>query len=75
MPAGLGPACPTRELPLGAAGDWPPTSLTKEEVAGRDTPAEKELSSPVSPHAPPDTPAFSYAALAGPAVPPGRSLS
>ncbi|OWK08831.1 hypothetical protein Celaphus_00015462 [Cervus elaphus hippelaphus] len=71
MLTGLGPACPTREPPLGAAGDWPPHISTKEEAAGRDTPAEKELSSPVSPHRLQfDTPAFSYAALAGPAVPP-----
>ncbi|KAL1287297.1 MAP1A [Ovibos moschatus] len=71
MLTGLGPACPTREPLLGAAGDWPPHISTKEEAAGRDTPAEKELSSPVSPHRLQfDTPAFSYAALAGPAVPP-----
>ena len=44
MLTGLGPACPTREPPLGAAGDWPPHISTKEEAAGRDTPAEKELS-------------------------------
>lgn len=73
MLTGLGPACPTREPPLGAAGDWPPRLSTKEEAAGRDTSAEKELSSPVSPKGiQSDTPAFSYAALAGPTVPPRR---
>ncbi|XP_057400070.1 microtubule-associated protein 1A isoform X1 [Balaenoptera acutorostrata] len=71
MFTGLGPACPTREPPLGAAGDWPPHISTKEEAAGRSTSAEKELSSPVSPHRLQfDTPTFSYAALAGPTVPP-----
>ncbi|XP_055990064.1 microtubule-associated protein 1A [Sorex fumeus] len=71
MLTGLGPACPTREPPLGAAGDWPPHISTKEEAAGRNTSAEKELSSPVSPkNLQPDTPAFSYAALAGPPLPP-----
>ncbi|KAM5235363.1 microtubule-associated protein 1A isoform 2-T2 [Ctenodactylus gundi] len=69
MLTGLGPACPTREPPLGAPGDWPPRLSVKEEAAGQAS-AEKELSSPVSPMSiPPDTPAFSYAALAGPAVP------
>uniref|UniRef100_A0A8C5ZZ50 Microtubule associated protein 1A n=1 Tax=Marmota marmota marmota TaxID=9994 RepID=A0A8C5ZZ50_MARMA len=71
MLTGLGPACPTREPPLGAAGDWPPRLSTKEEAAGRDTSAEKELSSPVSPkNLQSDTSSFSYAALAGPTVPP-----
>ncbi|XP_058521938.1 microtubule-associated protein 1A isoform X1 [Ochotona princeps] len=71
MLTGLGPACPTREPPLGAAGDWPPRLSTKEEAAGRDTPAEKELSSPVSPKSlQPDTATFSYAAFVGPTVPP-----
>ncbi|XP_057577917.1 microtubule-associated protein 1A isoform X2 [Hippopotamus amphibius kiboko] len=71
MLTGLGPARPTREPPLGAAGDWPPHISTKEEAAGRNTSAEKELSSPVSPHRLQfDTPTFSYAALAGPTVPP-----
>ncbi|XP_008057812.1 microtubule-associated protein 1A isoform X2 [Carlito syrichta] len=71
MLTGLGPACPTREPPLGAAGDWPPRLSTKEEAAGRNASAEKELSSPVSPKSlQSDTPAFSYAALAGPSVPP-----
>ncbi|XP_060030516.1 microtubule-associated protein 1A isoform X2 [Erinaceus europaeus] len=71
MLTGLGPACPTREPPLGAAGDWPPRISTKEEAAGRNTSAEKELSSPVSPKSlQSDTPPFSYAALAGPTVPP-----
>ncbi|XP_003418737.4 microtubule-associated protein 1A isoform X1 [Loxodonta africana] len=71
MLTGLGPACPTREPPLGAAGDWPPCISAKEEAAGQDTSAEKELSSPVSPKSlQPDTPTFSYAALAGPPVPP-----
>ncbi|XP_010963530.2 microtubule-associated protein 1A [Camelus bactrianus] len=71
MLTGLGPACPTREPPLGAAGDWPPRVSAKEEAAGRNTSAEKELSSPVSPHRLQfDTPTFSYAALAGPAIPP-----
>ncbi|XP_006883026.1 PREDICTED: microtubule-associated protein 1A [Elephantulus edwardii] len=71
MLTGLGPACPTREPPLGAVGDWPPHISTKEEAAGRNTSAEKELSSPVSPKGlQSDTPAFSYAALAGPPVPP-----
>ncbi|ELV13388.1 Microtubule-associated protein 1A [Tupaia chinensis] len=71
MLTGLGPACPTREPPLGAAGDWPLRLSTKEEAAGRNTSAEKELSSPVSPKSlQSDTPAFSYAALAGPTVPP-----
>ncbi|EHH27267.1 hypothetical protein EGK_17426 [Macaca mulatta] len=71
MLTGLGPACPTREPPLGAAGDWPPRLSTKEEAAGRNTSAEKELSSPVSPKSlQSDTPTFSYAALAGPTVPP-----
>uniref|UniRef100_A0A8C5JY82 Microtubule-associated protein 1 A n=1 Tax=Jaculus jaculus TaxID=51337 RepID=A0A8C5JY82_JACJA len=66
----LGPACPTREPPLGAAGDWSPHLSTKEEAAGRNTSAEKELSSPVSPRGlRSDTPTFSYAALAGPTVP------
>lgn len=71
MLTGLGPACPTREPPLGAAGDWPPRISAKEEAAGRNPSAEKELSSPVSPKSlQSDTPAFSYAALAGPALPP-----
>ncbi|XP_004273977.3 microtubule-associated protein 1A isoform X1 [Orcinus orca] len=71
MLTGLGPACPTREPPLGAAGDWPPHISAKEEAAGQCTSAEKELSSPVSPHRLQfDTPTFSYAALAGPTVPP-----
>ncbi|KAM5177201.1 microtubule-associated protein 1A isoform 1-T1 [Callospermophilus lateralis] len=71
MLTGLGPACPTREPPLGAAGDWPPRLSTKEEAAGRNTSAEKELSSPVSPkNLQSDTSTFSYAALAGPTVPP-----
>ncbi|XP_016067068.1 PREDICTED: microtubule-associated protein 1A isoform X2 [Miniopterus natalensis] len=71
MLTGLGPACPTREPPLGAAGDWPPHISTKEEAAGRNTSAEKELSSPVSPKSLQfDTPSFSYAALAGPTLPP-----
>uniref|UniRef100_A0A8D1Y2F3 Microtubule associated protein 1A n=1 Tax=Sus scrofa TaxID=9823 RepID=A0A8D1Y2F3_PIG len=70
MLTGLGPACPTREPPLGAARDWPPRVSTKEEAAGRDTSAEKELSSPVSPHRLQfDSPAFSYATLGGPTVP------
>ncbi|KAL1786140.1 microtubule-associated protein 1A isoform X1 [Sigmodon hispidus] len=69
MLTSLGPACPTREPPLGSSGDWPPSLSSKEEASGRDTSAEKEASSPVSPknlHS--DT--FSYAALAGPTVPP-----
>ncbi|KAH0503321.1 Microtubule-associated protein 1A [Microtus ochrogaster] len=71
MLTGLGPACPTREPPLGASGDWPPSLSSKEEAAGRDTSAEKETSSPVSPKTlQPDTSTFSYAALAGPTVPP-----
>nr|KAF6387837.1 microtubule associated protein 1A [Myotis myotis] len=71
MLTGLTPACPTREPPLGAAGDWPPHISTKEEAAGRNTSAEKELSSPASPkNLQFDTPSFSYAALAGPTVPP-----
>ncbi|XP_037358245.2 microtubule-associated protein 1A isoform X2 [Talpa occidentalis] len=71
MLTGLGPACPTREPPLGAAGDWPPRISTKEEAAGLNTSAEKELSSPVSPKSlQPDTPTFNYAALAGPTLPP-----
>ncbi|XP_037690052.1 microtubule-associated protein 1A isoform X2 [Choloepus didactylus] len=71
MLTGLGPACPTREPPLGAAGDWPSHISTKEEVAGRNTSAEKELSSPVSPKSlQSDTPTFSYAALVRPTVPP-----
>ncbi|XP_012584005.1 PREDICTED: microtubule-associated protein 1A isoform X2 [Condylura cristata] len=71
MLTGLGPACPTREPPLGAAGDWPPCISTKEEAAGLNTSAEKELSSPVSPKSlQPDTPTFNYAALAGPTLPP-----
>ncbi|XP_004056122.4 microtubule-associated protein 1A isoform X1 [Gorilla gorilla gorilla] len=71
MLTGLGPACPTREPPLGAAGDWPPCLSTKEAAAGRNTSAEKELSSPISPKSlQSDTPTFSYAALAGPTVPP-----
>ncbi|XP_052039339.1 microtubule-associated protein 1A [Apodemus sylvaticus] len=69
MLTGLGPACPTREPPLGASGDWPPHLSTKEEAAGKS--AEKEPSSPVSPPNPQsDTPTFSYAALAGATVPP-----
>ncbi|XP_012865436.1 PREDICTED: microtubule-associated protein 1A [Dipodomys ordii] len=75
MLTGLGPACPTREPPLGAAGDWPPRLSSKEEAAGWNTSAEKELSSPVSPKSlQSDTPAFSYAALAGPTVPPRPEL-
>nr|XP_020011796.1 microtubule-associated protein 1A isoform X1 [Castor canadensis] len=75
MLTGLGPACPTREPPLGTAGDWPPCLSTKEEAAGRNTSAEKELSSPVSPkNLQSDTPTFSYAALAGPTVPPRQEL-
>ncbi|KAM4829551.1 microtubule-associated protein 1A isoform 2-T2 [Thomomys bottae] len=75
MLTGLGPACPTREPPLGAAGDWPTRLSTKEEAAGWNTSAEKELSSPASPKSlQPDTPAFSYAALAGPTVPPRQEL-
>ncbi|XP_032712538.1 LOW QUALITY PROTEIN: microtubule-associated protein 1A [Lontra canadensis] len=71
MLTGLGPACPTREPPLGAAGDWLPHISAKEEAAGRNPSAEKELSSPVSPKSlQSDTPAFSYAALAGPTLPP-----
>ncbi|XP_059559389.1 microtubule-associated protein 1A [Myotis daubentonii] len=71
MLTGLAPACSTREPPLGAAGDWPPHISTKEEAAGRNTSAEKELSSPASPkNLQFDTPSFSYAALAGPTVPP-----
>ncbi|XP_010623137.1 microtubule-associated protein 1A isoform X1 [Fukomys damarensis] len=67
---GLGPACPTREPPLGAAGDWP-LCLSGKEAVGRKAPVEKERSSPVSPESlQPDTPVFSYAALAGPTVPP-----
>lgn len=70
-----GPACPTRELPLGAAGDWPPCISTKEEAAGRNTSAEKELSSPVSPKSlQSEAPAFSYAALVGPTLPPRPEL-
>ncbi|XP_048189175.1 microtubule-associated protein 1A isoform X2 [Perognathus longimembris pacificus] len=75
MLTGLGPACPTREPPLGAAGDWPPRLSTKEEAAGWNAPAEKELSSPASPRSlPSEPPAFSYAALAGPAAPPRQEL-
>ncbi|XP_071078062.1 microtubule-associated protein 1A isoform X2 [Desmodus rotundus] len=71
MFTGLGPACPTREPPLGAARDWPTHISTKEEAAGRNTSTEKELSSPVSPESLQfDTPSFSYAALVGPTVPP-----
>uniref|UniRef100_A0A8C9DIL9 Microtubule associated protein 1A n=1 Tax=Prolemur simus TaxID=1328070 RepID=A0A8C9DIL9_PROSS len=71
MLTGLGPACPTREPALGAAGDWPPRLSTKEEAAGRNTSAEKELSSPVSPRSfQSDTATFSYASLAGPTLPP-----
>ncbi|XP_051000444.1 microtubule-associated protein 1A [Acomys russatus] len=78
MLTGLGPACPTREPPLGASGDWPPRLSTKEEAAGRNTASEKEPSSPVSPKSlqsntptfQSDTPTFSYAALAGPTIPP-----
>lgn len=71
MLTGLGPACPTREPPLGAAGDWLPHISAKEEAAGRNPSAEKELSSPVSPKSlQSDTPTFSYAALAGPTLPP-----
>ncbi|KAM6201057.1 microtubule-associated protein 1A isoform 2-T2 [Rhynchocyon petersi] len=75
MLTGLGPACPTREPPLGAAGDWPPRISTKEEAAGKNTSVEKEFSSPVSPKSlQSDTTAFSYAALAGPPVPPRQEL-
>ncbi|KAK7810208.1 hypothetical protein U0070_010372 [Myodes glareolus] len=75
MLTGLGPACPTREPPLGASGDWPPSLSSKEEAAGRDTSAEKETSSPVSPQSlQPDSSTFSYAALAGPTVPPRQEL-
>ncbi|XP_059117225.1 microtubule-associated protein 1A isoform X1 [Peromyscus eremicus] len=71
MLTGLGPACPTREPPLGASGDWLPSLSSKEEAAGRNTSAEKESSSPVSPKSlQSDTSTFSYAALAGPTVPP-----
>uniref|UniRef100_A0A8C2QL65 Microtubule-associated protein 1 A n=1 Tax=Cricetulus griseus TaxID=10029 RepID=A0A8C2QL65_CRIGR len=71
MLTGLGPSCPTREPPLGASGDWPPSLSSKEEAAGRNTSAEKESFSPVSPsNLQSDTSTFSYASLAGPAVPP-----
>uniref|UniRef100_H0XV90 Microtubule associated protein 1A n=2 Tax=Otolemur garnettii TaxID=30611 RepID=H0XV90_OTOGA len=71
MLTGLGPACPTRDPTLGAAADWPPHLSTKEEAAGRNTSAEKELSSPVSPKSlQSDSATFSYAALAGPTLPP-----
>uniref|UniRef100_A0A8C2VBX8 Microtubule associated protein 1A n=1 Tax=Chinchilla lanigera TaxID=34839 RepID=A0A8C2VBX8_CHILA len=71
MLTGLGPACPTREPPLGAAGDWPPRLSGKAEAMARNVPAEKELSSPSTPKGlQPDTAAFSYAALTGPTVPP-----
>ncbi|XP_068962004.1 microtubule-associated protein 1A isoform X2 [Petaurus breviceps papuanus] len=59
--SGFSSACPTREPPLGAVGDWPPRISAKEEAAGRHTSAEKELSSPVSPK---DI-AFHYAAFPG----------
>ncbi|XP_051039551.1 microtubule-associated protein 1A [Phodopus roborovskii] len=76
MLTGLGPACPTREPPLGSSGDWPPSLSSKEEAAGRNASAEKEPSSPVSPpNLQSDTSTFSYAALAGPAVPPRQELS
>ncbi|XP_075387618.1 microtubule-associated protein 1A isoform X2 [Tenrec ecaudatus] len=75
MLTGLGPVCPTREPLLEAARDWPPRMSTKEEAAGRNTSAEKELSSPISPKSlQSDAPAFSYAALAGPPVPPRQEL-
>ncbi|XP_076983747.1 microtubule-associated protein 1A isoform X2 [Tamandua tetradactyla] len=75
MLTGLGPACPTREPPLGAAGDWPSHISTKEEAAGRNTSAEKELPSPVSPNSlQSDTSTFSYAALVGPTVPSRQEL-
>uniref|UniRef100_G3SN64 Microtubule associated protein 1A n=1 Tax=Loxodonta africana TaxID=9785 RepID=G3SN64_LOXAF len=71
MLTGLGPACPTREPPLGAAGDWPPCISAKEEAAGQDTSAEKELSSPVSPKSlQPDTPTFRQVSEPGPSVEP-----
>ncbi|XP_023566857.1 microtubule-associated protein 1A isoform X2 [Octodon degus] len=71
MLTSLGPACPTREPPLGAAGDWPPCLSSKEEATGQNVPVEKELSSPGSSKSlQPDTSAFSYAALTGPMAPP-----
>uniref|UniRef100_H0W917 Microtubule associated protein 1A n=1 Tax=Cavia porcellus TaxID=10141 RepID=H0W917_CAVPO len=71
MLTGLGPVRPAREPPLGAAGDWPPCLSGKNEAAGQNVPVEKELSSPGSPKSlQPDTPAFSYAALTRPMVPP-----
>ncbi|EQB77538.1 microtubule-associated protein 1A isoform 1 [Camelus ferus] len=69
MLTGLGPACPTREPPLGAAGDWPPRVSAKEEAAGRNTSAEKELSQEPEP-GPSVEPS-----LTPPAVPPRAPIS
>ncbi|XP_074091352.1 microtubule-associated protein 1A isoform X2 [Macrotis lagotis] len=63
--SGFSSACPTREPPLGAVGDWPPRISAKEEAAGRHTPAEKELSSPVSPKDRSSDIAFHYATFPG----------
>ncbi|XP_036590654.1 microtubule-associated protein 1A isoform X1 [Trichosurus vulpecula] len=63
--SGFSSACPTREPPLGAVGDWPPRISAKEEAAGRHTPAEKELSSPVSPKDRSTDVAFHYATFPG----------
>ncbi|KAM9067955.1 microtubule-associated protein 1A isoform 2-T2 [Sarcophilus harrisii] len=63
--SGFSSACPTREPPLGAAGDWPPRISAKEEAAGRHTPAEKELSSPASPKDRGADAAFHYATFPG----------
>ncbi|XP_051833155.1 microtubule-associated protein 1A isoform X2 [Antechinus flavipes] len=63
--SGFSSACPTREPPLGAAGDWPPRISAKEEAAGRHTPAEKELSSPASPKDRGADAAFHYASFPG----------
>ncbi|XP_072480831.1 microtubule-associated protein 1A isoform X2 [Notamacropus eugenii] len=63
--SGFSSACPTREPPLGAVGDWPPRISAKEEAAGRHTPAEKELSSPVSPKDRSADIAFHYATFPG----------
>ncbi|XP_074145546.1 microtubule-associated protein 1A isoform X2 [Sminthopsis crassicaudata] len=67
--SGFSSACPTREPPLGAAGDWPPRISAKEEAAGRHTPAEKELSSPASPKDRGADAAFHYATVPGQGAP------
>ncbi|XP_007472500.2 microtubule-associated protein 1A isoform X2 [Monodelphis domestica] len=63
--SGFSSACPTREPPLGAVGDWPSRISAKEEAAGRHTSTEKELSSPASPKDRSTDIAFHYATFPG----------